>query len=78
MATAKTGGEICVIICFTSGLGDLATGANAIVQAKIAKNDWTNYTQTDDYSFNSLATTFLDWIKVIRYISGALQWGGEL
>jgi hypothetical protein len=77
MATAKTGADTYVEIGFGSGAGSLAAGGNTTIQARIAKSDWTNYTQTDDYSFNSSATTFVDWTKVTGYVSGALQWGIE-
>jgi hypothetical protein len=77
MGTAKTGADTYVEVGFTSGAGSLAAGANALVQARVAKSDWSNYTQTNDYSFNSTATTFVDWTKVTGYVSGALQWGIE-
>ena len=77
MATAKTGADTYVEIGFTSGAGNLAAGASTTVQARFAKSDWTNYTQTNDYSFNSSSTTFVDWTKVTAYISGSLQWGTE-
>jgi hypothetical protein len=62
---------------FTSGAGSLATGAGTTVQCRVAKNDWSNYTQTNDYSFNSTGTSYADWTKVTGYISGVLQWGLE-
>ncbi len=77
METAKTGADTYVEIGFTSGAGSLTAGGNTTIQARIAKNDWTNYTQTDDYSFNSSATTFVDWTQVTGYVSGTLQWGIE-
>jgi hypothetical protein len=77
MSTPKTGADIYVEVGFTSGAGSLAAGGNTTVQARVAKSNWTNYTQTDDYSFNSSATTFVDWTKVTGYVSGALQWGTE-
>jgi mannan endo-1,4-beta-mannosidase len=77
MSTAKTGADTYVEIGFSSGAGSLAAGDNTTIQARAAKNDWTNYTQTNDYSFNSAAATFIDWTKVTGYISGALQWGTE-
>lgn len=77
MATAKTGADTYLEIGFTSGAGSLAGGGNVVVQARFAKNDWTNYTQTNDYSFNSSATAYVDWNKTPVYVSGAIQWGTE-
>jgi photosystem II stability/assembly factor-like uncharacterized protein len=77
MAAAKTGADTYVEVGFNSGAGSLATGGNTTIQARIAKNDWSNYNQANDYSFNSTATTYVDWTQVTGYVSGALQWGVE-
>jgi mannan endo-1,4-beta-mannosidase len=78
VSPAKTGVDTYVELGFSSGAGSLAAnGGSTTVQARVAKNDWTNYTQSDDYSFNSSATTFVDWTKVTAYVSGSLQWGVE-
>ena len=62
---------------FTSGAGSLAAGASTVVQGRIYKSDWSNFTQTSDYSFNATATTFVNWTYVTGYISGTLVWGVE-
>jgi hypothetical protein len=78
ISPAKTGADTYVEIGFTSGAGSLAAnGGNTTVQARVAKNNWTNYNQANDYSFNSSATTFVDWTQVTGYVSGTLQWGIE-
>jgi hypothetical protein len=77
MSTVKTGADTYLEIGFTSGAGNLAAGGNTTVQARVAKNDWSNYTQTGDYSFNSSGTGFSDWTQVTGYVSGVLQWGVE-
>lgn len=77
MTTAKTGADTYVEVGFTSGAGSLAAGGNTIIQVRFAKNDWSNYTQTNDYSFNSSAATYQDWTKTPGYVSGSLQWGVE-
>ncbi len=70
----KTSADTFLEIGFTSGAGSLAIGGNAMIQARIFKNDWSNYDQTNDYSFNPLATTYVDWTKVSGYV---LKWGTE-
>lgn len=72
MPVAATTADYCVEVGFTSGAGNLAAGASVTVQARVAKSDWSNYTQTNDYSFNSTATNYVDWTKVTVFL---LHWG---
>jgi hypothetical protein len=61
---------------FTAGAGSLAAGqSSGEVQNRFAKSDWTNYTQTGDYSFDPTKTAFADWDKVTIYQNGTLVWG---
>ena len=64
-------------IGFTSGAGSIAAGASVQIQSRVSKNDWTNYTQTNDYSFNATASTYVDWTLTTGYINGGLAWGIE-
>ncbi|WOO39145.1 glycoside hydrolase family 48 protein [Anaerocolumna sp. AGMB13020] len=73
----KTGADYYLEIGFTNGAGELAAGASIEVQARFSKSDWTNYTQTGDYSYNGTANNYADWSKVTGYISGSLKWGVE-
>ncbi len=77
MSTPKTSADTYVEIGFSSGAGNLVAGGNTTIQARIAKSNWTNYTQTNDYSFNSSANTYVEWTKVSGFVSGVLQWGTE-
>jgi endoglucanase len=76
MATAKTNADYYVEIGFNSA-GSLAAGASSDIQCRIAKADWSNYTQANDYSFNASSTTYADWGKAPGYIAGSLKWGNE-
>ena len=42
---------------------------------RFAKNDWTNYTQSNDYSFSPAKTSFTSWSNATLYRQGALVWG---
>lgn len=77
MATAKTGADYYLEIGFTNGAGSLAAGQSIDIQSRISKSDWTNYTQTGDYSFDTTDTAYVDWTKMTGYVSGSLQWGIE-
>jgi endoglucanase len=77
MSPAKTGADTYLEVGFGSAAGNLSPGASVTIQGRFAKNDWSNYTQTNDYSFNSSATSYVDWNKVTGYVSGTLIWGTE-
>ncbi|GBF77546.1 mannan endo-1,4-beta-mannosidase [Paenibacillus sp. 598K] len=64
-------------IGFASSAGTLAPGAAAEIQIRIARTDWSSYTQTGDYSFNPTSTAYIDWTKMTGYVNGTLQWGVE-
>ncbi|WP_318152551.1 X2-like carbohydrate binding domain-containing protein [Paenibacillus terricola] len=77
MPTAKTNADTYLEIGFTSAAGTLAAGQSVDIQIRFNKSDWSNYTQTDDYSYNSTATAYADSTKATGYTSGVLAWGIE-
>jgi hypothetical protein len=74
---AKTNADRYVEVGFTSAAGTLAAGAGAEVKGRVWKSDWSNFTQTNDYSFNASATNYVDSTTVTGYLAGALKWGTE-
>ncbi len=64
-------------ISFASVAGSLDNGESALLQTRVSKADWSNYVQSNDYSFNSSATDYVDWTKVTAYLTDDLQWGIE-
>jgi len=61
---------------FTEAAGSIAPAEYGQVQLRIHKNDWSNYTQTNDYSFGT-QSEFIDWIKMTVYYNGVKVWGLE-
>ncbi|HEX3045065.1 MAG TPA: cellulase family glycosylhydrolase, partial [Bacillota bacterium] len=63
---------------FGSGAGSLAPGANTgEIQITLTKYDNSNYTQTNDYSFNSSMSDYGANMKVTGYVNGVLVFGTE-
>jgi hypothetical protein len=52
VSPAKTNADNYVEVGFKTSAGSLAAGQSIEIQTRVAKSDWTNYTQTNDYSFN--------------------------
>ncbi|WP_167957706.1 X2-like carbohydrate binding domain-containing protein [Anaerosporobacter faecicola] len=57
--------------------GSLAPGASVELQLRIAKDNWSNYDQSNDYSFNATASSYTSWSYVTAYINNTLSFGVE-
>ncbi|MEF2968283.1 X2-like carbohydrate binding domain-containing protein [Paenibacillus sp. M1] len=77
LPTAVTGADYYAEFGFTSAAGSLAAGQSIDLQIRISKADWSNYSQSDDYSFNASSTSYTDAPKVTGYVAGTLVWGIE-
>lgn len=77
MSTPKTNADYYLEFSFKSAAGTLNAGQSIEVQGRFSKVDWTNYTQTDDYSFGDSNSSYADWNKTTVYISDVLVWGVE-
>jgi hypothetical protein len=66
-----------VDISFSSSAGTLEANRPVEIQGRFAKNDWSNYNQSNDYSFNANASGYTEWDRVTAYINGQLVWGVE-
>ena len=75
--TGKANYDYYLEVSFSSSAGTLKPGEKVMVQNRFAKNNWTNYTQNNDYSFNSTATDYAETSKVTVYSSGILIGGTE-
>lgn len=64
-------------IGFTSSAGTLNPGQSAEIQARFSKSNWSNYTQSNDYSFHATSSQYVNNEQVTAYMNGQLVWGIE-
>src|SRR4029079_1323606 len=78
LSPARTGADFYLQLGFTAGIGSLtARQATGEVQGRSNKDDWTNYDESNDYSYDPTKLAFADWDRVTLYRNGALVWGTE-
>lgn len=78
MGVLKATADYYLEIGFTSQAGTLSPNTSVEVKVRLNKGDWTNYNQSNDYSFNPTASTYTtNWTKVTGYRSGSLIFGIE-
>jgi hypothetical protein len=73
---AKTNADFYYQVGFATAAGNLNPGATAEFQVQWHKNDWTSYTQANDYSFNN-QTAFTATTNITVYRAGVLVYGTE-
>jgi len=78
LSVSRPAADYYLEIGFTPAAGSLAPGADSgVILNRFSKNDWTAYTQTNDYSFDSTKTQLADWDRLTIYRNGTLIWGLE-
>jgi hypothetical protein len=78
MSTPTSTADTYLEISLTSVAGTIAAGGQSgQIQGRFAKNDWSNFNETNDYSYDPTKTSFADWSKVTLYQNGTLVWGQE-
>ncbi|MBW5449426.1 cellulose 1,4-beta-cellobiosidase [Cohnella sp. CFH 77786] len=78
VSPAKTGADTYLEISFASAAGSIAAGGQTgEIQIRMAKSDWSNFNEANDYSFDGTKSAFADWSKVTVYNNGTLVWGTE-
>lgn len=67
-----------VELSFTAAAGSISAGGETgEIQLRMAKSDWSNFNEADDYSFDPTKTAYTDWDKVTLYLDDSLVWGVE-
>jgi hypothetical protein len=62
-------------IGFADYAGSFEPGSSIVIQTRFEKLDKSQYTQTNDYSYNNYATSYVDWNKITAHIGSTLVWG---
>ncbi|HEX3046987.1 MAG TPA: cellulose binding domain-containing protein, partial [Bacillota bacterium] len=76
--TSRQGADYYLEVGFTSGAGILNPQSDSgEIQLRFNKNDWTNYTETGDYSYDPSKTIYTTWNRVTIYRNGVLIYGVE-
>jgi hypothetical protein len=74
LAGPVTNADSYLEVGFSSGSDIIPAGGSIEVQTRIAKSDWSNYDQSNDYSYSS-RVSYADWDKVTAYINSELVFG---
>ncbi|HET9315429.1 MAG TPA: glycoside hydrolase family 9 protein, partial [Vicinamibacteria bacterium] len=78
LASPVPGANMYLQLAFGAGAGALNAGAQTgEIQNRLHNQDWSSYSEADDYSFDPTKTAFADWNRVTLYRNGALVWGVE-
>lgn len=77
MDVPGAGADYYLEIGFTASAGSLNPGQSAEIQTRFSKTDWSNYSQSNDYSFKASGSQFADHEQVTGYVNDQLAWGIE-
>lgn len=77
LSPAYTNADYYAEIGFSSNAGYLSAGVSTLLMVNIKNPNWYNYTQTNDYSFNSSASTYTASNYVTGYFNNNLVCGIE-
>lgn len=73
-----SGSNFYLEVSFSGSAGTLAGNDDSgTIKLRINKSDWSNYDESDDYSFDSSIGSFTSYDKITLYHNGVLVWGTE-
>jgi hypothetical protein len=78
VSPAKTNADNVFVVTFQAAAGNIAANSQTSdIQVRFGKTDFSALTETNDYSFLSVGTTFTDNPHVTLYRNGTIVWGVE-
>lgn len=77
LQTPMIGADYYLQINFKNGAKSIKPGEYVEIQSRVAKSDWSNFSQLNDYSFNRDSNAYINWDKTSVYVNNALVWGTE-
>lgn len=77
MDSATSNADGYLEISFTSTASLLPNRNSGEIQTRFNKVNWSDYNETNDYSFDPSKINYTDWSKITLYYKGVLVWGAE-
>ncbi|GAA0136846.1 hypothetical protein YSY43_36870 [Paenibacillus sp. YSY-4.3] len=76
VSSSGTNTDTYVELSFSTAAGSIpAGGQTGDIQLRMSKADWSNFNESNDYSYDGAKTAFADWNRVTLYQNGTLVWG---
>ncbi|WP_020571535.1 DUF5722 domain-containing protein [Neolewinella persica] len=73
-----TGGSRYLEVGFDASLGQLGAGSETgQMKFRLAKDNWSNFDETDDHSYQATGNNSLVNLNITAYLNGSLVWGIE-
>jgi endoglucanase len=78
LATPRPGADRYLEVRFDPAAGSITPGGNSgEMQLRLHNDDWSNYDETNDWSYAGQWPSFAPWSRVTLHRNGALVWGTE-